>query len=279
MNPRVTVIVPTYNSVQTIAACLKSIKEQSYPSIELIVVDNHSTDETRKIARIYTDHVYTIGPERSAQRNYGVQKATGEYVCIIDSDMELSPEVISQCVSTQREQPDRKGIIIPEESFGQGFWAQCKKLERSFYVGVDWMEAARFFDKRTYIKLGGYDVSLVSGEDWDLSQRVAQIAPLGRIEAYIYHNEGRLKLGRTLGKKYYYARQFARYLEKQDHAKASAQQANIFTRYWLYLSHPGKLLRRPHVGIGMLFMKTLEFGAGAIGMVAAKREAKASIDG
>ncbi len=141
------------------------------------------------------------------------------------------------------------------------------------------MEAARFFDKKTYLKLGGYDSSLVSGEDWDLSQRVANEAPLGRVEALIYHNEGRLRLGRTLGKKYYYARLIARYLAKQDHATSTAQQTNIFGRYWLYLSRPGKLLSRPHIGVGMLFMKTLEFGAGAVGMLMAKRETKVPTDG
>jgi hypothetical protein len=193
--------------------------------------------------------------------------------------MQLSPEVITQCVLAAHESPSSQGIIIPEESFGEGFWAQCKKLERSFYVGVEWMEAARFFDKAMYAKLGGYDSTLVSGEDWDLSQRVAKLAPLGRIEAMIYHDEGSLKLGKTLGKKYYYAQLIAQYLAKRDHAAQAAQQTSIFGRYRLYLSRPGRLLRRPHVGIGMLFMKTLEFGAGAIGMLVAKRNKKVSIDG
>jgi len=279
MNPLVSVIVPTYNSDATLANCLESIKKQSYQSIELIIVDNHSADNTVEIARKYTDLVFTKGPERSAQRNFGVQKARGEYVCIIDSDMELSPEVISQCVVVIAEKLTLKGVVIPEESFGEGFWAQCKKLERSFYVGVNWMEAARFFDKKTYVSLGGYDSSLVSGEDWDLSQRVAHLAPLGRVEAFIYHNEGRLKLGRTLGKKYYYAKLIARYLAKQNHAASSARQTSVLGRYWLYVSRPGKLLRRPLIGVGMLFMKTLEFGVGAVGMVMGKRETKVAVDG
>lgn len=277
--PLVSIIVPTYNSAATLADCLHSIQQQTYKAIELIVVDNHSVDDTLQIAKRSTHHVYTRGPERSAQRNYGVQKARGQFVCIIDSDMQLSPEVISQCVVAAHEHDDLRGIIIPEESFGEGFWAQCKKLERSFYIGVDWMEAARFFDRDTYERLGGYDTSLVSGEDWDLSQRVARVAPLGRVEALIYHDEGTLRLGRTLSKKYYYAQQITHYLAKQAHASSAMQQTNIFSRYWLYLSRPGKLLRRPHIGLGMLFMKTLEFGAGAIGMLVAKHNKKVSVDG
>lgn len=278
-SPLVSIIVPTYNSAETLADCLQSIEQQNYKAIELIVVDNHSADDTLQIAKRYTHHVFTRGPERSAQRNFGVERAKGDYVCIIDSDMQLSAEVITECVDAIRDQPNLKGVIIPEESFGEGFWAQCKKLERSFYVGVDWMEAARFFDKKTYVKLGGYDSSLVSGEDWDLSQRVATLAPLGRIQSLIHHNEGHLKLGRTLGKKYYYAKLIARYLAKTDHAPHTAKQTNILTRYLLYFRQPVKLLKRPHVGAGMLAMKTLEFGAGAMGMLAAKHNKKVSVDG
>jgi len=270
----VSVIVPTYNSASTLRECLQSIIMQSYSNIELVVVDNHSNDDTLAIAKEFTASAFTKGPERSAQRNYGVDKAAGDYVCIIDSDMQLSPKVIAQCVAAVQRRPDTKGVIIPEESFGEGFWAQCKKLERSFYIGVDWMEAARFFDIKLYKKLGGYDSSLVSGEDWDLSQRAKASARLGRVEALIYHNEGRLRLGRTLSKKYYYAKLITHYLAKQDHAEQAGKQTNLLGRYGLFLSHPWKLMRRPHYGLGMLFMKTLEFGAGAAGMFMAKRTEK-----
>lgn len=272
--PLISVIVPTYNSSATLEDCLRSIEVQTYPGIELIVVDNHSTDDTVKIAKRYTKRVFIRGPERSAQRNYGVQQATGEYVCIIDSDMQLSPEVIAQCVAVVQTTPETKGVIIPEESFGEGFWAQCKRLERSFYIGIDWIEAARFFDKSIYTKLGGYDTTLVSGEDWDLSQRAAALGPLGRIHALIYHNEGRLKLGRTLGKKYYYARQIARYLEKKDHGASIGKQTSVLGRYWLFLRRPLRLLSQPIVSIGMLYMKTLEFAAGAMGMWRGRQDNK-----
>lgn len=272
--PLVSVVVPTYNSDATLAACLGSIRTQTYENIELIVVDNHSQDNTFEIAKSFTEHAYIKGPERSAQRNFGVDKASGKYVCIIDSDMELSPEVISQCVDALTENPDSRGVIIPEESFGEGYWAECKRLERSFYVGVEWMEAARFFDAKTYRKLGGYDSNLISGEDWDLSQRVADIAPHQHIMALIFHNEGHLKLGRTLGKKYYYAKQITRYLSRTNHTQNASRQTNALTRYMLFLRNPIKLFKRPHVGFGMLFMKTMEFGAGAFGVLAAKRRSE-----
>lgn len=261
----ISIIVTTYNNTATLDACLASIANQSYDAIELIVVDNNSTDNTKEIARSYTDKVFNIGPERSAQRNYGVNQAKGDYVMIIDSDMELTANVVSACVEQMTIQPEQKGLVIPEESFGKGFWAQCKRLERSFYVGVEWMEAARFFSRQTYLDLGGYNEQLISGEDWDLSQRVAHIATLGRINEYIRHNEGHLQLGRTLKKKYYYAQKFAQYLDANKATTAVGSQIGVFSRYGLFFSRPQDLFKQPHVGLGMLFMKTSEFAFGSIG--------------
>ncbi|MEX2055026.1 MAG: glycosyltransferase family A protein, partial [Candidatus Andersenbacteria bacterium] len=163
MNPLVSIIVPTKNSAQFLGRCLQSIKEQTYQNIELIVVDNSSTDATQEIARKYTDKVFTKGPERSAQRNLGAAQSKGKYLLFIDSDMEVSPQVVAACIEKISSAPHIKAIIIPEESFGEGFWAQCKKLEKSFYIGVDWMEAARFFDRIVFEEVKGYDERMISG--------------------------------------------------------------------------------------------------------------------
>lgn len=266
--PLVSIIVPTYNSAATLQACLNSIAKQDYSSVELVVVDNNSTDNTKEIAKQFTKNVFNKGPERSWQRNYGVKKSTGEYVIIIDSDMELEPEVVRQCVDVYKKSSDVAGIIIPEESFGIGFWAQCKKLERSFYVGVDGIEAARCFTKKLYTELGGYDTEMVSGEDWDLSQRAAKHGELARIDAFIMHNEGHLRLGRTLKKKYYYASLAAGYLNKTDAVDSplTANQGPI-ARYKLFFSQPKKLFSNPIFGFGMLFMKTAEYIFGGVGLL------------
>lgn len=271
--PLVSVIVTTLNNHQTLQACLTSIANQTYRAIELVVVDNHSTDDTLAIAERFTSKVFIQGPERCAQRNFAVSKATGKYVAIIDSDMELTPRVIEECVACL-EGSAAKGVIIPEESFGEGFWAQCKRLERSFYIGVDWIEAARFFERQTFLQLGGYDESLVSGEDWDLSQRVGALGSLVHIDALILHNEGRLHLFRTLKKKFYYAGKFKAYTARSTaSATHGTQPTNIvLRRFGLFFAHPAKLLRRPHYGLGMLLMKIGEFGCGALGYVAASRK-------
>ncbi|OGH11572.1 MAG: hypothetical protein A3B38_02060 [Candidatus Levybacteria bacterium RIFCSPLOWO2_01_FULL_36_13] len=276
INPLLSIIVPTKNSAVFLDACIKSIKNQTYDNIEIIVVDNYSTDKTKEIAKKYTKLVFNKGPERSVQRNFGASKAKGEHLLFIDSDMELTPRVAQDCVKIIKEQriknADRKigGIIIPEKSFGKGFWAQCKALERSFYEGVGWLEAARFFPKNVFNESGGYDDSLVSGEDWDLSQRVEKKYQLGRIKSYINHNEGNLSLGTLLSKKMYYSKQLNSYSSKKINNLKTKQQLSLIKRYELFFSNPSKLFSNPLLGIGMLFMKTCEFAVGGIGYILRK---------
>ena len=270
----VSVIVTTRNNHATLDACLSSIAAQTYAPIELIVVDRDSTDDTKAIASKYTPRVLNRGPERSAQRNYGVAAASGAYVCIIDSDMELEPEVIAACVAAMRREAEAAAVIIPEESFGQGFWAQCKRLERSFYVGVDWMEAARFFERSAYMAVGGYDETMVSGEDWDLSRRMAERGQLARIAPFIHHNEGRLHLWRTLKKKAYYAAQARNYFAKNDVGAKLTASAGPLQRYKLFFSRPRQLFQEPLTAAGMLFMKTCEFVFGGLGYVFGGRKAR-----
>lgn len=98
--PLISVIIPTYNEERNITTCLEAIFRQDYPHdrLEIIVVDNNSTDRTKEMAKKYTDKVYNKGPERSAQRNFGVNKAQGKYILYLDADMILSENVVSECV-------------------------------------------------------------------------------------------------------------------------------------------------------------------------------------
>jgi len=273
--PLVSVIVPTFNSSTFLDACLRSIKDQSYENIELIVVDNNSRDNTKEIAHRYTEKVFNWGPERSAQRNYGVRMSKGSLLLIIDSDVELSPGVVNACV-TEFSMGGFKAIVIPEESFGEGFWAQCKKLERSFYVGVAWMEAARFFERAAFDEMRGYDEQNTGTEDYDLPQRIAfkyGDKVVARVDDPIYHNEQRLSFIKTCKKKFYYANKMHVYKSNAANMGNFKLQSNPINRYKLFLSNPVKLLTNPITGIGMLFMKTCEYASGGVGYLIGKLRA------
>jgi glycosyltransferase involved in cell wall biosynthesis len=268
--PLISVIVTTKNNHATLDACLRSIADQSYSNVELLVIDNHSTDDTQAIAKQYTKHVFSKGPERSAQRNFGAKRAKGQYILIIDSDMELGRQVVAQCAEVMAGNPSVKSLVVPEESFGEGFWAQCKHLERSFYVGQPNIEAARLFDKKTYLKLGGYSEQLTGGEDWDLTERCKREGEVGRIEAFIRHNEGHPHFLRTVRKMYYYGRHAGAYFQQNPDVSPVTAPSGPLSRYKLFFSRPGKLFRNPVIGVGMLVLKTAEYAGGGLGYLGAR---------
>ena len=275
--PLVSVIITTYNSADFLEALLQSIKKQTHSRIEIIVVDNNSKDRTKEIAGKFTDRVYNQGPERSAQRNFGAHQAQGDYLLVLDSDMVLSEGVVAACVEEMQDNSESSAIIIPERSFGKGFWTQCKILERTFYEGVDWMEGARFFRKDIFLGIGGYDENITGPEDFDLPQRIRQkhgARAIGRVDPYIFHNERRLSLLKTCRKKFYYAQNLDQY--KKQNNQLLVIQANPLKRYKLFFSQPGKLIRHPVIAAGMLFMKTCELGSGGLGYLISQIRKKIS---
>jgi glycosyltransferase involved in cell wall biosynthesis len=266
---RVSVIVPTRNSALHLPACLRSIRAQTYGQIELIVVDNNSDDETLAIAREYADRTLTAGPERSAQRNVGARAASGSYMFFVDSDMVLEQDVVAECLGELRTS-SAEAVVVPEISFGKGFWARCKAFERSFYAGDDTIEAARFFPADVFVEVGGFDEALAAGpEDWDLHERVRKRGrPIARIPAVIHHNEGRLSLSELMRKKFYYGKGMPAYVRK--HPTLARRQLKLvrpaFVAGWRDLA------RSPIAAAAMLFMKACEFSAGGAGFLAGRLE-------
>ena len=271
-NPLVSVLVHTKSSGRTILEHLQSIKNQSYKNIEIIVVDNNSKDRTVAIAKKFTDKIFNFGPERSAQRNLAAKKATGDFYLVPDSDMILEKDVILECVEEVVRNPEIKAVIICEETKGMGFWAKCKVLERSCYEGDESIEAARFFDKKVFWEMGGYDENMTGPEDWDLPQRIKRKYKVWRIKSRIIHDEGKVTLLGLMKKKYYYAKNLSGYLKKHPIKLTGTQMIYLlrpaFYRNWR------KLIKYPIAACGMIIMLSLEQIAGFLGFIEAYFKAK-----
>ncbi|HEY9085192.1 MAG TPA: glycosyltransferase [Candidatus Tyrphobacter sp.] len=258
--PLVSIIVATRNSSRTLEACLRSARAQTRRNVEIIVVDNASSDGTVGIARAHADRVIVAGPERCAQRNAGIAACAGEYVLVIDSDMVLAPDVVSACL---RCCGDSDAVAIDEVSFGEGFWSACKQLERSCYHGDAVVSAARFFRRSALVTAGGYDESLVATEDWDLSMRILGDAPPPFAESSIRHDEGRLTLRGMFRKKLYYGRSWPRFVRK--HGVAALRRLN--PARGSLVRNLGRIMRRPLLGAGLVFMKSVELTGIVLGVV------------
>lgn len=257
----VSVIITTRNEDKHIANCLNSLKKQDYPQdkIEIIVVDNDSTDETKAIASRFTDLVFDTGPERSAQRNFGIGKAQGKYLLYLDADMTLAEGVISECV----EKCEGEGLValyIPERIIGQGFWIMARDFERSFY-NATCIDAVRFVRKEAAVSINGFDESLNGPEDWDFDRRIKDIGQVGIIKSPLYHNEDPFKFGRYFSKKIYYSKNFEQYIQKwgSPNAIAKRQLGFYYRLFGVFIeTHKWKkLLRHPLLTFGMYLLRIL----------------------
>jgi len=259
----VSVVVPTFDSDEFLKECLRSIREQIYGNVEIIVVDHYSTDKTKEIAENSGARVIESNAKRSEARNIGAGKAKGNFVFFVDSDMELNSTVIEKCVEKIRNGCD--AVIVPEVSVGEGFWAKCKALEKNCYIGDASIEAARFFKRDVFESTGGYDSELEAGEDWDLDQRICNRGyQIKRINVFIKHNEGKLSLQETMAKKNYYGKTIKLYRIK--YPGWGKQQLKPFRS--AFLRNWRRLAKDPIHALGMVFMKFLEFVSFEIGLEA-----------
>lgn len=251
--PLISVIVSTQNEQKNINKLFKSILHQNYPNYEIIVVDNFSTDDTVKLAKNYAAKVFLKGPERSAQRNYGAKKALGKYLLFLDADMELTPNAIKNCVD-KIIKTGAVAVIIPEDVKMINFFSQIKKLEKRLYWHESNIEAARFYDKHVFEKIGGYNEKLVAGEDWDLSQKAQKSGKIETINECLFHNES--SFFSEFRKKIYYAKYIARYarLYPDQFKKQSG-----FDRIELLLRKRDILFKNPISTLGLLLVKGIEY--------------------
>ncbi|MEM3577963.1 MAG: glycosyltransferase [Candidatus Bathyarchaeia archaeon] len=262
--PLVSVIVPTYNSSRNIAQCLKSIRNQTYKRVEILIVDRCSRDKTKKIAEELGAKVFLLDGERSEARNYAAKKARGDFLLFIDSDMMLTHEVIEACVdSCLRQGAD--AVIIPEKYAGYGLLSELRKREKnSLSANSELMEIPRFFKKSVFLELGGYDEELVCGEDFEFFQRFRKEGyKVYRISQEIIHFEGKLTLNKIFSKAYYYGETIPALIKKEP--------TNTIKRYatlrLISVKNAKSYYENFSSAIGFSVMKIFELTAYFLGML------------
>lgn len=295
-NNLVSVIITTKNEESNIGNCLKSIICQTYKPIEIIVVDNASTDKTKEIAKKYTCLFYDKGPERSAQRNFGVSVSGGEYILYLDADMILAPFVVESCINEVAADNKVIGLYIKEVILGKGLWSKVRRFERSFYDGTP-IDVVRFVKKEAFLEAKGFDEDLSGPEDWDFNRRVSVLGKLKLVKNYkinhaliktdlfpeeienmlisnginykdiydlynntIFHNESNFNLSKYLKKKSYYIKDFDKYIQKWgSDDSVIRKQIGWWYRYFFVFVEKNKwkkLLIHPLLTVFMYSLKT-----------------------
>lgn len=273
----VSVIITSRNEEVVITNLLKSLKRQTLKNFEILLIDNNSYDRTVEIAKRMGAKVFDFGPERSAQRNFGAKKAKGKYFLFVDADMELSENVLKQCVAVAQSDEVIGAVAIPEKSKAIHFWEKVKAFERSFYneKGDPTTDAARFFKKEAFLKAKGYDETITGPEDWDLPETIRESGyKIDRVTTYIYHRE-RIPSPFVLAKKkFYYALSSYRYLKKHN-IPMIGPKTIYFLRPIFYANGSWKkLLKHPVLAASMFLMLSAELVGGGLGYMVGRIKRK-----
>lgn len=185
MPPLVSVVIPNHNYGRFLAEAIESALRQTYPHVELLVVDDGSTDESREVLRRYARRLRWISQPRqgvSAARNRGVRESRGELVAFLDSDDAWRPETLARQVARL----DRPavgmvccGLEYIDESgrvLGQSLPTQRGRLLREIAL-LRWSYApggsAALVRRSSLQRAGLFDEALSTSADWDLWRRIA----------------------------------------------------------------------------------------------------------
>lgn len=263
MTPRLSIVVTTRNESKNIANCLRAFDDVR-DRVELIVVDNKSTDDTKAIAAALGAKVLDKGPERSAQRNLGWRTAQADWVIVLDADMILPRETIKEILLKTAGGAPRgtpQAYWIPEVRTGKGLRVKARNFERSFYDGTA-IDALRLFHKSVLEATGGYDEELIAGpEDWELDIRIlATGAKCEVLKRHLIHNEQNLSFKRMLEKKAYYTKSMAAYQAKWKGHPALKKQFSLGYRFFGVFVENGKwkkLVAHPVLTCVMYFERVL----------------------
>jgi glycosyltransferase involved in cell wall biosynthesis len=267
--PLVTVIIPTYNSASTIEACINSVQAQTYPNIEVVVVDNYSVDDTRKIAETLRAITFLVGPERSAQMNYGVQSAHGEFFLRVDSDMILDTDIVEKCLRLCYRGLDAVVVpVLPHMNESNGFWINCRMLEQKMLLDDLVNVAPRFMRRSVFLSVGGYDDAIVAWEDYDLHNRLLEsgyrVSSLQ--DSALWHLGEASSLGQVVVRMIKYGKTGSLGLFTKKHGVRGLKQISIIRPS--FFKHRRYLISDPLHYVGILLMKSVQTFSVALGAFA-----------
>ena len=194
--PRVSVIVPCFNTGQYLDEAVHSVLNQTEDDVEIIVVDDGSTDPATVsllagYRRPRTRVLHMVHAGLAAARNLGIAEATGEYVCALDSDDRLEPSYLAKTTRVLDTDPSVTFVSAWLRTFGDETWEwKPERCDLLALLTEDTVLTAALVRRDAVIAAGGYDEQMpVQGdEDWDLWLTLVERGGRGTILPEILFN-------------------------------------------------------------------------------------------
>jgi glycosyltransferase involved in cell wall biosynthesis len=185
MPPLTTVIVPNYNHAASLPSCLAAIEKQTYAPIEVVVVDDASTDDSVRIAESAGVTVLrnsrNVGP--AATRNRGAEWAAGEFLFFVDADGALAPDAVANAVALLEADPDLGAVcgidgaeplttdsrVEEYRALQHHYWCVASEGDVSFLFSAIFAIRAKVFDE-----IGPFNPALRWTEEVDYGDRLVR---------------------------------------------------------------------------------------------------------
>ena len=191
--PTVSVVIPAYNRADSIAEAVTSVIDQTFKDLEIIVVDDGSTDGTRAAVERLTDNRiryvrHDQNKGANAARNSGIRLAQGQYVAFQDSDDRWHPEKLARQIAACKSSAAKAAFCalnrhagasrtkIPKDRYGipSGLNDLKRQVLRGSFISCQTL----VIDRELVLSVGGFDESLPRLQDWELCLRLSQVTPI-----------------------------------------------------------------------------------------------------
>lgn len=186
--PKVSVIIPTYNCARYLGQAIESVMNQTYRDVEIIVVDDGSTDETSQIMDKYGANVHYIRQDNrgmSAARNRAIDSSSGELIALLDADDWWEPTKLEEQVSTLAQDPDVCLVysdlkVVHDDGSITPSFLSSRPMAASGYIFDQLLENCFILPSTVLLwrtcldQVGMFDETMRSHEDIDLWLRMCQ---------------------------------------------------------------------------------------------------------
>jgi glycosyltransferase involved in cell wall biosynthesis len=272
--PLVSVVIPNYNFASSLHLCLRAVQDQTYRPIELILVDDGSTDDSVAIAQRLGVRVLHTGRNQgaAAARNLGVVQARGEFLAFIDSDVAIAPDAIEVAMSMLDKDPDVSvvcSIHDPEPLIRDSRFEEYRALQFHYWTAssvgpVSFLFSAMCVMRRSvFDEVGPFKPWLRDNDEVDYGNRLTQRHTMvlsSAVRSRQDHDDRLLPLTRKLFRRacnrvplYAQRRRFARGFETSSRAGGSlAALAAVITAPAVLLGPAGVAVPAAALAVSVL---------------------------
>ncbi|WP_289021520.1 glycosyltransferase family A protein [uncultured Salegentibacter sp.] len=184
MNNIISIIIPTYNREQRISKAVQSVFDQSAANWELIIVDDGSTDKTKKAIEKYllderVQYFFQENSGVSAARNRGVELSKGDYLIFLDSDDYFLPGLIARLNEIKYNRYDLICWEVLKKIDGEPSIWKPHKLEKIYNnITATFLAGSICYKKEVFLHAGGFDREMFFGENYELGIRIGNLKEL-----------------------------------------------------------------------------------------------------